>query len=106
MQEQGTIEGTVLSNPISRRTVAQIMGAAYMDDWRLMFANREAVDQGAEALVKQRELVGAEIEGLLGSLGLRMPDADIPYPQDADLVPPVSWGDREAGPPQEVPRTA
>jgi ATP-dependent Zn protease len=109
MQEQGTIEGTVLSNPLSRRTVAQIMGAAYMDDWRLMFANREAVDQGAEALVKQRELVGAEIEGLLGSLGLRMPDADVPYPQDADLVPPVSWDDgarRDGSLPQGVPRTA
>src|SRR5205807_638662 len=56
MQEQGTIEGTVLSSPTSRRIVAQIMGAAYVDDWRLMEANREGIDQGAEALIKQREL--------------------------------------------------
>jgi ATP-dependent Zn protease len=109
MQEQGTIEGTVLSNPTSRRTVAQIMGAAYVDDWRLMFANREAIDQGAEALVKQRELVGAEIEGLLSSIGLRMPDADEAYPKDVELVPPMSWDEgarRDGGPPREVPRTA
>jgi ATP-dependent Zn protease len=109
MQEQGTIVGTALSGPTGRRMVAQIMGAAYIDDWRLMYANREALDQGAEALVKQRELVGAEIEGLLSSIGLRMPDADVPYPEDADLVPPTSWDDsarREGSGPQEVPRTA
>jgi ATP-dependent Zn protease len=109
MQEQGTVVGTVMSNPVARRNVAQIMGAAYIDDWRLMFANREAIDQGAEALVKQRELVGAEIEGLLDSIGLRLPDADIPYPQDADLVPPISWDDsakRDGSLPREVPRTA
>src|SRR3984893_16534702 len=109
MQEQGTIVGTALSGPTGRRMVAQIMGAAYIDDWRLMYANREALDQGAEALVKQRELVGAEIEGLLSSIGLRMPDADVPYPEDADLVPLTSWDDsarREGSGPQEVPRTA
>jgi ATP-dependent Zn protease len=108
MQEQGTIEGTVLSNPTSRRTVAQIMGAAYIDDWRLMFANRDGIDQGAEALVKQRELVGAEIEGLLGSIGLRMPDADDAFPKDAELVPPMSWDEarRDGSLPREVPRTA
>jgi ATP-dependent Zn protease len=109
MQEQGTIEGTVLSSPTSRRIVAQIMGAAYVDDWRLMYANREAIDQGAEALIKQRELVGAEIEGLLSSIGLRMPDADDAHPKDAELVPPISWDEgagRDGGLPREVPRTA
>src|SRR5438309_81363 len=109
MQEQGTIEGTVLSSPTSRRIVAQIMGAAYVDDWRLMFANREGIDQGAEALIKQRELVGAEIEGLLSSIGLRMPDADDLYPKDAELVPPISWDEgagRDGSLPREVPRTA
>jgi ATP-dependent Zn protease len=109
MQEQGTIVGTVMSNPTARRNVAQIVGAAYIDDWRLMFANREAIDQGTEALVKQKELVGAEIEGLLDSIGLRMPDTDVPYPQDADLVPPMSWDDgarRNGSVAEEVPRTA
>ena len=109
MQEQGTIEGTVLSSPTSRRIVAQIMGAAYVDDWRLMFANREGIDQGAEALIKQRELVGAEIEGLLSSIGLRMPDADDLYPKDAELVPPISWDEgagRDGSLPREVLRTA
>jgi ATP-dependent Zn protease len=107
MQEQGTIEGTVLSNPVSRRMVAQIMGAAYIDSWRLMFVNRDAIDQGAEALVAQREMVGAEIEGLLGSIGLRIPTAEDPHPEDADLVPPISWEGRgETERPREVPRSA
>ncbi len=79
--------GTVLRSPLSRRTVAQIMGAAYIDCWRVMYVNREAIDLGAEALIAQGELVGDEIRGLLDSIGLRFPtDAD-PYPEDQPFVP-------------------
>jgi ATP-dependent Zn protease len=109
IQEQGTIVGTVLSSPTARRIVAQVMGAAYIDDWRLMYVNREAIDQGSEALVKQKELVGAEIEGLLDSIGLRMPDASDPYPEDAELVPPINWDEaasRNGHAREEVPQTA
>ncbi|MBO0683657.1 MAG: AAA family ATPase [Candidatus Dormibacteraeota bacterium] len=88
-QEQGTIVGTVLSNPTARRAVAQIMGAAYIDDWRLMHANREAIDKGALTLVKERELVGGEIESLLDTIGLRLPSASDPYPPEAELIPPM-----------------
>jgi ATP-dependent Zn protease len=84
---------TVLRNPLSRRTAAQILGAAYIDCWRLMYANREAIDQGAEALVAQGELVGAEISGLLDSLGLRFPAAEDPYPEDMPMVPVVPGED-------------
>jgi ATP-dependent Zn protease len=90
MHEGGTIVGTTLSNPVTRRVVAQVLGAAYIDDWRLMFANREAIDQAVEALMVQGELVGDEVEGLLESVGLRLPtDAD-PYPEDMPEVPPHS----------------
>lgn len=108
LQEQGTIVGTVLANPTARRMAAQVLGSAYIDAWRLMFANRDAIDQGAEALAAQRELVGAEVEGLLNSIGLRMFDEHDPYPDDIDLVPPAQWEERpstEQEPGREI-RTA
>ncbi|HXM73132.1 MAG TPA: AAA family ATPase [Candidatus Dormibacteraeota bacterium] len=85
--EQGTWAGAVLNNRRSRRVVAQILGAAYIDDWRLMYVNKEAIDLAAEALIAQGELMGDEISGLLDSVGLRRPtDAD-PYPEDLPSVP-------------------
>jgi ATP-dependent Zn protease len=86
--EQSTWEGAVLSNPQARRMVAQILGAAYVDDWRLMYVNKEAIDLAAEALLSQNgELVGDEISGLLDSVGLRAPTAADPYPEDMPSVP-------------------
>jgi ATP-dependent Zn protease len=86
---QGTWPGAVLSNPRGRRVVAQLLGAAYIDDWRLMNVNREAIDQAAEALIAQGELVGDEISGLLDSVGLREPTAADPYPPELPMVPDV-----------------
>jgi len=94
MHEEGTVVGTVLSNPIMRRSVAQVMGAAYIDDWRLVHANQEAIDQAAEALMVQGELVGDEVEGLLDSVGLRMPEAADPYPEDLPEIPPSAADER------------
>ena len=85
--EQATWVGAVLNNPRSRRVVAQILGAAYIDDWRLMYVNKEAIDQAAEALIAQDELMGDEIAGLLDSVGLRMTTAADPYPPDMPVVP-------------------
>jgi hypothetical protein len=85
--EQSTWEGAVLSNPRARRTVAQILGSAYIDDWRVMYVNQEAIDLAAEALIAQGELMGDEISGLLDSVGLRMPTAADPYPEDLPAVP-------------------
>jgi ATP-dependent Zn protease len=87
LHAQGTWQGAVLSNPRGRRTVAQLLGAAYIDDWRLMNVNKEAIDQAAEALIMQGELVGDEISGLLDSVGLRQPAAADPYPPDLPMVP-------------------
>ena len=84
---QGTPAGAVLNNPNARRTVAQLLGHAYIDDWRLMYVNKEAIDQAAEALIAQRELVGDEIAGLLDSVGLREPTAADPYPDDVPEIP-------------------
>jgi ATP-dependent Zn protease len=84
---QGTWPGAVLSNPRGRRVVAQLLGAAYIDDWRLMNVNKEAIDLAAEALIAQGELVGDEISGLLDSVGLREPTAADPYPPELPMVP-------------------
>jgi ATP-dependent Zn protease len=87
VHEQGTGVGAVLNNPRSRRVVAQLLGHAYIDDWRLMAINKEGIDQAAEALISQGELVGDEIAGLLDSVGLREPDAEDPYPEDVPVIP-------------------
>ena len=87
VHEQGTWVGAVL-NGRGRRVVAQILGAAYIDDWRLMNVNKEAIDQVVEALLAQGgELVGDEIKGLLSSVGLRAPTAADEYPPDMPMVP-------------------
>jgi hypothetical protein len=85
--EQGTWAGAVLNSPRGRRVVGQLLGAAYIDDWRLMNVNKEAIDQAAEALIAQGELMGDEIAGLLDSVGLRAPTAADPYPPDLPMVP-------------------
>ena len=87
LHPQGTWQGAVLSNPRGRRVVAQLLGAAYIDDWRLMYVNKEAIDQAAEALIAQGELMGDEISGLLDSVGMRAATAADPYPPELPMVP-------------------
>ena len=76
-----------MSNPQARRTVAQLLGAAYIDDWRLMYVNKEAIDLAAEALMAQGDLMGDEISGLLDSVGMREPIEGDPYPEDVPALP-------------------
>ena len=85
--EKSTTAGAVLNNPRARRVVAQLIGSAYIDAWRLMYVNKEAIDQAAEALIAQSELVGEEITGLLESVGMRMPTEADPYPPALPLIP-------------------
>ncbi len=87
---QGTWAGAVLNNRRGRRVVAQLLGSAYIDDWRLMYVNKEAIDLAAEALIAQGELMGDEISGLLDSVGLRRPTHADPYPEDLPSVPDES----------------
>lgn len=85
--EGGTLSRAALSNPLGRRTAAQILGSAYIDDWRLMYVNRDAIDRASEQLMAAGEMVGDEIKEMLDSVGLRFPtDAD-PYPPDWPVVP-------------------
>jgi ATP-dependent Zn protease len=79
--------GRALSNGRSRQAIAQVLGSAFIDDWRVMYVNKEAIDLAAEALMAQGELVGDEIGGLLDSVGLRQPTESDPYPQEIPLPP-------------------
>jgi len=82
-----TPAGKVLGHPRLRQAAAQVIGSAFIDDWRVMNVNKEAIDLAAEALMAQGELVGDEIGGLLDSVGLREPDASDPYPEEIALPP-------------------
>ena len=50
--------------------------------------NQEAIDQAAEALMAQGELVGDEVGALLSSVTLRMPAESDPYPEELPMIPP------------------
>ena len=76
------------------RRDAQLLGAAYIDDWRLMNVNKEAIDQAAEALIAQGELMGDEISGLLDSVGMREAKAADPYPPGPADGPGPASADR------------
>src|SRR5262249_43910585 len=82
-----TPRARVLRSPLTRRPVAQSLGAACIVDWRLMYVNREAIDTASEALIAQGELVGDEIKGVLDSVGLRFPTEADPYPDEMPVVP-------------------
>ena len=79
--------GRALGNGRSRQAIAQVLGAAFIDDWRVMYVNKEAIDLAAEALMAQGEMVGDEIGGLLDSVNLREPTASDPYPAEIPLPP-------------------
>lgn len=87
VHNEGTPTSAVLHNPRTRRMVAQLLGSAYIDDWRLMNINKEGIDQAAEALIAQGELMGDEISGLLDSVGLRAPTDEDAYPPELPAVP-------------------
>ena len=86
--EQGTTSGAVLSNPYGRKVVAQILGSAYIDCWRLMNVNKAGIDLAVEGLIAAGgELMGSEIGGLLDSVGLREPTEADPYPEEFPELP-------------------
>jgi ATP-dependent Zn protease len=77
-----------------RVTVAQVIGSAYIDCWRLMKINEEAIDMASDALIAQGELVGDEITGLLDSVGLRMYGEADEYPPALPKIPNLDAEER------------
>lgn len=87
----GNIIAGLIQGP-SRRVIAQVMGSAFIDCWRLMYVNREAIDRAAQALIQHGELVGDEVSSLLDWAGLREPTPGDPYPEELEAVPPADEG--------------
>ncbi len=77
---EGNVIATILNNHSTSRDVAQILGIAYVDVWRLMEKNRDAIDRLAHVLVEKQELVGREIDELLNSVKLVGPDGADAWP--------------------------
>jgi ATP-dependent Zn protease len=71
---------SVLRDRDKARDVAQILGSAYVDCWRLMLKNKDAIDRLAHVLVERRELVGREIDELLDTVHLVGPEAADAWP--------------------------
>ncbi|TMD12617.1 MAG: AAA family ATPase [Chloroflexi bacterium] len=74
------VVGQVLRDREKARDVAQILGSAYVDCWRLMLKNKEAIDRIARVLVERKELVGREIDELLDAVTLVGPEAADAWP--------------------------
>jgi ATP-dependent Zn protease len=70
------VEAGVLHDPGQRAMVEQLLGQAYLTAHHLMAANREAVENVADALVERRELYGDEVVQLLEAQTLRVPEID------------------------------
>ncbi len=75
-----SVLAAILNNPGKARDAAQILGSAYVDAWRLMTKNKDAIDQLAKVLVEKQELVGREIDELLDTVRLVGPDSADAWP--------------------------
>jgi ATP-dependent Zn protease len=79
-QGEPNVVAAVLKDREKGRDVAQIMGSAYVDCWRLMLKNKAAIDSLAAVLVEKRELVGREIDQLLDTVQLLGPETADAWP--------------------------
>jgi ATP-dependent Zn protease len=74
------VVGQVMRDPEKRRDMAQILGSAYVDAWRLMLNNKDAIDRLAHVLVEKKELVGREVDELLDTVQLVGPEHAVAWP--------------------------
>ena len=79
-QGEPNIVAAVLRDREKAQDVAQILGSAYVDCWRLMLKNKAAIDSLASVLVEKRELVGREIDQLLDTVHLLGPETADAWP--------------------------
>jgi ATP-dependent Zn protease len=70
----------ILKERDKARDAAQILGSGYVDCWRLMLKNKDAIDSMAKVLVEKRELVGKEIDELLDTVKLVGPEPADAWP--------------------------
>ena len=79
-QAEPNVVAAVLKDREKAQDAAQILGSAYVDCWRLMLKNKEAIDRLAGILVEKRELVGREIDDLLDTVHLVGPETADAWP--------------------------
>ncbi len=77
---QGNVVATIMRDKDKAHDMAQILGSAYVDSWRLMLKNKDSIDSLARVLVEKKELVGKEIDELLDTVKLVGPDAHDAWP--------------------------
>lgn len=77
----GSAVGTIVQ--AYRKSVAQILGKAYFDAWRLVVTNKDAIDVAAATLIDRQEIVGAEIDELLKET---IPATDTSFPPDVPRI--------------------
>jgi ATP-dependent Zn protease len=69
--------GSVLSDPYKRKTVAQILGQAYIKAYHLIEHNKQQVERIAEEVIAKKELYGDELVKLLNGARLEIPEVDL-----------------------------
>jgi hypothetical protein len=73
--------GSILNDPLKRRTAAEILGQAYFTAYVFVAHNRARVEHIADVLVERRELYGDEVVSLLDDA--RLERVDLPYLEEA-----------------------
>jgi len=73
----GSPIGAVLSDPYKRKTVAQILGQAYIKAHHLVAHNKAQVEKIAEVVIEKKELYGDELVKLLDDAKLEIPHVDL-----------------------------
>jgi ATP-dependent Zn protease len=68
---------SVLGDQDKRRSVAILLGQAYVTAYNLVAHNKEKVEQIAEVLVERREMHGDEVVELLDRAKLQVPEIDL-----------------------------
>jgi cell division protease FtsH len=69
--------GGTLNDRDKRRSVAALLGQAYVIAYATVAANRDRVEQIAQELIKRREMHGDEVVELLNDVELKRPEIDL-----------------------------
>jgi ATP-dependent Zn protease len=80
--EEGLRAQVIGERLVSKAAAMESMteSSAYVDAWRLMVKNKEAIDRLAHELVEKQELVGKEVDALLDTAHLQAPDGAAGWP--------------------------
>jgi ATP-dependent Zn protease len=71
----------VLGDHDKRALAAQLLGQAYVTAYALIAHNKKAVEEIADALIKQKELFGDELVEILENAKLKIPKIDLTQPR-------------------------